>query len=370
MDSPRSGISLQRQALFWGAGAVAVILILFVLKDVLLPFVAGFALAYLLDPLADRLTRTGISRTLAALIILVGFTVLLIVIGATMAPLLADQFTALMRDLPGYFDRVQSVLIEQLGWLRGLLGGELPTVQGSVGQIVSQGANWLVTALSGLWAGGSALISVASLLVVTPVVAFYMLVDWDRMVNSIDSWLPLQSRDTIRALARDMNRAVAGFVRGQAIVCILLGVMYALGLTLVGLNFGLLIGLVAGIIGFIPYVGTLTGLLVGTGVAIAQFWPDYISIGGVLAVFAVGQFVEGNILQPNLVGRQVGLHPVWLMFALLAFGSLFGFVGLLLAVPLAAAIGVLIRFALARYKESVLYTGALPPGKTDRKRKA
>lgn len=348
-------VTIHRTAIIWVAGFIVLIGILWLLKGVLLPFVAGFALAYLLDPLADRLAKAGLGRTLAALVILCGFTLVVIMFIATMAPLLADQFQQFMSDLPGYIERVAGVVSEQLGWLRSLMGGG--SIQGSTGEIVSQAGSWLATALGGLWAGGAALVSIAGLFVVTPVVAFYMLVDWDRMVSTVDSWLPVHSRNTIRALARDMNRAVAGFIRGQAVVCMLLGAMYAVGLTLVGLNFGLLIGLVAGIISFVPYVGTLTGFVLALGVAIAQFWPDFLSIGGVFLVFGVGQFIEGNILQPNLVGRQVGLHPVWLMFALFAFGALFGFVGVLLAVPLAAAIGVLMRFAVAQYKESALYRG-------------
>ena len=353
-------LRIRRHAIVWSAGILLIVLILWVLKGVLLPFVAGFALAYLLDPLADKLARTGLGRTLSALLILIGSVLVLGLIGALVVPLLAEQFQAFMRDLPGYIDRVRELATGPISWVRGTFGGQLGSVNEAAGQIVNQGANWLTSVLGGVLAGGAALISVASLLVVTPVVAFYMLVDWDRMVTTVDSWLPLQNRDTIRRLAREMNNAVAGFIRGQAIVCLALGVMYAVGLTLVGLNFGLLIGLGAGIISFVPYVGTLTGFLVGTGVALAQFWPDYFSIGAVMAVFAVGQFIEGNILQPNLVGRQVGLHPVWLMFALFAFGGLFGFVGVLLAVPLAAAIAVLMRFALGQYKESSLYTGAQP----------
>ncbi len=359
-EHPQTEVTIHRTAVIWLAVFLILIGILWLLKGILLPFVAGFALAYLLDPLADRLARAGMGRTLAALVILCGFTLLAVLMIATMAPLLVDQFQQFMRDMPGYIERVSGVFTEQLGWLRNLLGGRLGSLEGSAGEIVSSAGSWLATALGGLWAGGAALMSVVGLFVVTPVVAFYMLVDWDRMVSTVDSWLPRQNRDTIRMLARDMNRAVAGFVRGQAVVCMLLGAMYAVGLTLVGLNFGLLIGLGAGIVSFIPYVGTITGFLVAAGVAIAQFWPDFMSIGAVFLVFGLGQFVEGNILQPNLVGRQVGLHPVWLMFALFAFGSLFGFVGVLLAVPLAAAIGVLMRFAVARYKESVLYRGPEP----------
>ncbi|MDP2733554.1 MAG: AI-2E family transporter, partial [Hoeflea sp.] len=167
--------------------------------------------------------------------------------------------------------------------------------------------------------------------------------------------------ETVRALANEINRSVAGFVRGQGSVCLILGLIYAIGLSIIGLNFGLLIGLFAGIISFIPYVGSLVGLVLALIVAVVQFWPDFVMIGAVIAVFAVGQFFEGNILQPRLVGSSVGLHPVWLMFALFAFGALFGFVGMMIAVPAAASVGVLVRFAISRYLDSDLYHGSQRP---------
>ena len=202
-----------------------------------------------------------------------------------------------------------------------------------------------------------ALFNIAGLFVVTPVVAFYMLLDWDRMVAKVDSWVPREHVATVRAIATDINTSSAGFVRGQGTLSLVLGIYYAIGLTLTGLNFGILIGLFAGLISFIPYVGSLVGLVLSVGVAIIQFWPDYFMIGAVALVFIVGQFIEGNILHPLLVGKSVGLHPVWLMFALFAFGALFGFVGLLIAVPAAAAVAVLVRFAINRYLESPLYRG-------------
>jgi predicted PurR-regulated permease PerM len=208
-----------------------------------------------------------------------------------------------------------------------------------------------------VWAGGRAVLSIFSLLVITPVVAFYFLADWPRMIARLDRLVPRQHHATVTALARETDRAIAGFLRGQTVVCLLLGLFYALALSLVGLNFGLLIGLLSGLISFIPYVGSITGLILSVGVALAQFWPDWIWVAVVLAIFLFGQFVEGNVLVPKLVGDSVGLHPLSLMFALFAFGYLFGFVGLLLAVPLAAAIGVLVRFAVRRYVESPLYTG-------------
>ncbi|HYF57143.1 MAG TPA: AI-2E family transporter, partial [Salinarimonas sp.] len=236
----------------------------------------------------------------------------------------------------------------------------LKELESSVGDFVTQGAGWLATFLRSLWSGGQSIVSVVALLVVTPVVAFYLLVDWDRMVDAVDSWLPRAHQHTIRALCREINAAIAGFIRGQSAVCLILGTFYAVGLSVIGLNFGILIGLSAGLLSFIPYVGSLTGLLLSVGVAIVQFWPEWWLVVATLGLFLVGQFVEGNILSPKLVGASVGLHPVWLMFALLAFGSLFGFVGLLLSVPLAAAIGVLARFALRRYLASSIYSGGAP----------
>jgi predicted PurR-regulated permease PerM len=198
-------------------------------------------------------------------------------------------------------------------------------------------------------------VGVFSLLVVTPVVAFYLLLDWDRMIATLDDLSPRSQRETVRAIARDMNRAVAGFLRGQSLVCLFLGLWYGIGLSLVGLNFGFLIGIGAGLLSFVPYVGSLTALVLSAGIAIVQGWPSWWLFGLSMLVIGIGQFLEGYVLTPRLVGASVGLHPVWLMFALFAFGSLFGFTGLILAVPVAAIIGVLCRFAVSRYVDSPLY---------------
>jgi predicted PurR-regulated permease PerM len=358
-------MSVERQIGFWVAALVVTGMLLFILRGILLPFVAGFALAYLLDPLADRLQRIGLSRLAATLVILVLFVLVFIVALVLLLPFVAHQLATFIERLPGIAARLQQLLVEQGGPLIERLGGAeaMEDMQRSIGDLVGQGVRWFGTFLTSLWSGGQALLSVVALLVVTPVVAFYLLVDWDRMVATVDGWLPLRQREAIRLIARDIDHAIAGFVRGQAAVCFILGTFYALGLTLIDLNFGALIGMSAGLLSFIPYVGSLTGLLLSMGVAIVQFWPDWTWILATLAIFVVGQFVEGNILSPKLVGASVGLHPVWLMFALLAFGSLFGFVGLLLAVPLAAAVGVVARYALGRYMASPLYYGAsVPPG--------
>nr|WP_194304060.1 AI-2E family transporter [Chthonobacter albigriseus] len=344
--------------LFWIATAVVVILFLYIFSGVLLPFVAGMALAYLLDPVADRLERMGMSRLLATVLILVLFVVVAIVLLITLTPILGEQLGGFLQNIPDYVNRLQLFLNEIAGGrIRDMLRMSPQDVKGSLGDIVNQGAGWVGQILSSLWNGGQALMSVVSLLVVTPVVAFYMLLDWDRMVRKVDGWLPRDHQATIRELARQMDEGVSNFVRGQVSVSTILGIYYAIGLSLTGLNFALLIGMFAGLISFIPYVGSILGGIIAIGVAIVQFWPDWTWVLVVAGVFASGQFIEGNILQPKLVGDSVGLHPVWLMFALFAFGAMFGFVGMLVAVPAATAVGVLARFALTQYLGSPLYRG-------------
>jgi len=275
------------------------------------------------------------------------------------------------RKLPEYLTRLQSLITSfDPKWLEQRFGVNAAGLRDGLNSLLTSGFSLLTTVFTSIWSSGVALVSVVSLFVVTPVVAFYMLLDWDRMVAVVDSWVPRDYVETVRALARDINTATAGFVRGQGTLCLVLGTMYATGLTLTGLNFAILIGLFAGLISFIPYVGSLTGLVLAVGVAFVQFWPDWTMVVAVACVFFVGQFIEGNILQPRLVGKSVGLHPVWLMFALFAFGALFGFVGLLIAVPASAAIAVLVRFAISRYLESPLYRGhateSAPPLPADR----
>ena len=351
-------MSLTRQVTFWMLTIAGLVLILWLLHAVLLPFAAGLVLAYLLSPLANRLERAGLSRAVAALIIvgvfLFGFVLIIILV----APLLGNQLAALIAKMPGYVARLQDLLADpSREWLKKLVGQGFSEIQQSTGDLVKEGVAYLATVLKSVWSGGAAVVSIFSLLIVTPIVAFYFICDWNRMVAAADALIPVPHREVVRYLALQINSAVTGYFRGQTLVVLVLGAYYALALTLVGLNFGLLIGIAAGLLTFIPFVGSLTGLVLGLGVAIAQFWPDYATILVVVAVVLFGQLLEGQVLTPRLVGKRVGLHPVWLMFALLAFGYLFGFLGLLLAVPLAAAAGVLVRFALQRYQTSALYTG-------------
>jgi predicted PurR-regulated permease PerM len=273
-------------------------------------------------------------------------------------PVLGSQMLSFVQRLPDYVTRLQELITqENKEWLQHLVGDKLPDIQKSIGDLMGEAASWMLAFLKSLWSGGRAIISLFSLIIITPVVAFYVLYDWHAVVDKVDSWLPRRYRDTIRLLAGQIDRAIAGFLRGQALVCMILGLYYAIGLTIAGLNFGLLIGSISGLLTFIPYVGSLTGFVIGMIVAVVQFWPDWVSIVIVFTIFVIGQFLEGYVLSPKLVGESVGLHPVWLMFSLFAFGYLFGFVGLLIAIPLAAAVGVLLRFALAQYLASPLYTG-------------
>jgi predicted PurR-regulated permease PerM len=333
------------------------VLLLWLLSEILLPFVVGLAIAYLLTPLADRLERLGVNRLFASLLLIALVVLAFVWLILLVAPLLGSQLAAFIENIPGYISRLQTLVSDpSRPWLQKIVG-EGFTADKTMSDLVTQGVGWVTTFLRSLWSGGRALVSLFSLVVVAPVVAFYFVYDWHRMIRKVDGWVPVRQRATVRQLAREVDAAIAGFIRGQTAVCLILGSFYAVALTVSGLNFGLLIGLVSGLITFIPYVGSTTGLILSLAVAVAQFWPEWTSIVMVLAIFIVGQAIEGNILSPKLVGQSVGLHPVWLIFALLAFGYLFGFVGLLVAVPLAATIGVLARFALRQYLASSFYTG-------------
>jgi len=357
---------------FWIGAFALLILLLWLFSGVLLPFAVALALGYLLDPVADRLERAGLNRLGATLLILAVFLVIVGLGLVLIVPVLGRQLAGFIQSLPETASKLQ-VLIARLGdqlseaagnpifEKLGFGSGGAPSLRPPGGDLVGQAAQWAVAFLTSLWSGGTALISVFSLLVVTPVVAFYMLLDWDKMVAAVDSLVPLAHRGTVRALAREIDAAMAGFLRGQSLVCIFLGAWYGVGLSLVGLNFGLLIGLSAGVLSFIPYVGSLTALVLSAVVALVQGWPQWSLLLWSLAVVLSGQFMEGNILSPKLVGGKVGLHPVWLIFALLAFGSLFGFTGLIVAVPFAAAFGVILRFAVRRYLDSKLYRSLSQP---------
>jgi predicted PurR-regulated permease PerM len=345
-----------RPATFWIAVILAFVVVVVLLREILLPFVAGMVLAYLLNPLASRLERLGLNRLVATLAI-IGLS-LLVIAGLIVltAPLVAREIATFIEDFPLLVQRLQGLATDpSRPWLRKVIGEGLGQAEQSIGELTTWAVSWLDDFLRSAWSGGRALITVLSLSVVAPIVACYLVYDWNRMIAVIDNWVPPAHRDTIRALAREIDDTIGGYVRGQSAICLTLALFYAVALALIGLRHGFLIGIVAGLVSFIPYLGSLTGVVVATCVAFAQFWPNWALISAVPAVFVAGQALGDYVLSPYFVGRRVNLNPVWLLFALFAFGYLFGFFGLLIAVPLAAAIGVLMRFAMRQYLASPFY---------------
>ncbi|WP_041041651.1 AI-2E family transporter [Paramagnetospirillum magnetotacticum] len=342
---------------FWLIGGTVFLVLLYLLRSVMLPFVAGMAVAYFLDPLADRMERAGLSRTLATGIICLVFFGIMGLGLTLLAPIIQQQVVTFVHKVPAYAEALQTramPLLEEV--YRHLSADDLEKLRSSVGSYAGTAVGWGMGVLKGVLSGGIAVMSILSLLFITPVVTFYMLRDWDHMIAKVDTWLPRHHAEVIRFELREIDRTIAGFVRGQATVCMVLAVFYGVGLTLTGLDLGLMIGLGTGLGAFVPYVGMLIGLIASVGLALAQ-GGEWHLLGGVGIVFLVGNVLEGNFLTPKLVGDRVGLHPVWIIFSLLAGGALFGFVGILLAVPAASVIGVLTRFALENYMKSSLYDG-------------
>jgi predicted PurR-regulated permease PerM len=359
-------LPVEKQAQYWGIAAVVLFLMLWLLGDVLLPFILGGAMAYLLDPVADRLERVGTSRpmavTLIALAVLLSFAILILLI----IPLLVQQTRDLIDAAPDLFAQLQTWLTTRFPQLMDADSTVRQQLL-KIGEAIQARGGQL---FNGLLSSAASVLSIVLLIVIVPVVTIYMLLDWDKMIRRIDDLLPRDHAPQIRILAREVDATLASFIRGQGTVCLILGAFYGVALMMAGLNFGLVVGVFAGLISFIPYVGSLVGGALAIGLALFQFWGDWLWIGIIAGIFAFGQFVEGNILSPKLVGESVGLHPVVLIFALTVFGTLFGFVGLLVAVPVSAMMGVFARFGLARYKEGLLYNGqngpSAPPSAEDR----
>lgn len=349
---------IEKQILFWGAVATAAFLLVALLQGILLPFVAGLGIAYFLNPLANRLESIGLPRMLASALIVLFLAILVGLLLVFVVPLLIEQIRQIALSLPADLQNLRTILEN---WARERLGAQFPAFQSGLDRALA-GLNENSSALAAkiaqsLWSQGLAVVNFMSLLLVTPVVVFYLLVDWHPMLQRIDGWLPRDHDDTIRQLGSDINHAVSAFVRGQGIICLILGTIYAIGLSIIGIKYGVLIGFGAGILGFIPFVGWALGILTASAVAIAQSWPDLLPLIKVLILFGCGQALDAGFLSPKIVGSKVGLHPVWLIFALFVFSYLFGFVGVLVAVPTAAALAVLVRFALKVYLDSAYYKG-------------
>ena len=348
-------MSADRRFAIWLTAFVLLGVAIWALSSILLPFVAGIGIAYLLQPAAKYLEQRGVNRSLAAGLLVVVFFLVLLLFLLLFVPLFQGEVTRFATRLPDYIDALRTRIDNLSDLIEAKLSDDdVAKLREWAGSVASDAVAWAGGLAKGALTGGIALFSFLSLVVLTPLVAFYVLRDWDRMIASVDKNLPRGSAPTIRAQAREVDRTLGGFARGQATVCLILAAFYGTALTAIGLDFGIIVGLIAGFLSFVPYLGFFVGFMLSIGLAAAQF-GTWGMIGLTAAIFLVGQALEGNFLTPKIVGGRVGLHEVWVIFALLAGGILLGFLGLLLAVPIAATIGVLARFGLARYREGPLY---------------
>ena len=349
---------IERHVAFWTAALLALLGLVALLREVLLPFVTGTVIAYFLSPVADRLQRLGLPRAAAAALIVAAVSVAVVALAVLVLPLVATQLRQLVESLPTDLARLKTAAD---AWLTEMLGHRFPGIVQSFDVVIAELGQNLKASLGSiaatLWSRGLALVNFLSVMLVTPVVVFYLLVDWHPMLERIDGWLPREHAGTIRRLAAKINEAVSAFIRGQGTICLILGAFYATWLTLAGLPYGVLIGLATGLLAFVPFVGWAAGLLIALAIALADAWPSTMLAVKVAAVFAAGMAIDSAVLSPKIVGEKVGLHPVWLMFSLFVFSYLFGFVGMLVAVPVAAAVGVLVRFGLDVYMASEFYAG-------------
>ena len=346
-------LPVKEQLKYWGIAAALFLAVFWFLGGALLPFILGMAIAYFLDPVADRLEDNGFSRAWATVTITLIALVVFVIMALLVVPEAAKQAVALVNSAPEIFQNLQAFVSERFPSLMD----ESSTLRQSLmqlGETIQSKGGALV---EGVLTSAMSLLNLVALFVLVPVITFYLLLDWDRMIAEIDKLLPRDHAPVVRHLAGEIDKTLASFIRGQGTVCVILGTYYAVALMLAGLQFGLIVGFVAGLISFIPYVGAIVGGALALGLAVFQFWGEWWMIGIVATIFFAGQVLEGNVLTPNLVGNSVGLHPVWLIFALSAFGTMFGFVGMLIAVPVSAAFGVLTRYGIGRYLESRLYRG-------------
>lgn len=348
-------LPLKTQMIFWGLATLALLAFIGLFKGVLTPFVLGIAIAYLLNPLVKGFATKGIKRTTSTALIITLFFVAIALLIILISPIIAKESTELVAAMPGYLDKIFMLIQPYTQWFQENVGaGYVEDAKGFLKDNISKILSVSGGIAGGIAAGGQAVIGIVTTLVLTPLVAFYMMKEWPAITDWVEDLIPRQNEKMIKDLIQQIDRKLAGFIRGQLTVAFLLGLIYALALTVAGLNYGFLIGVVAGFLSIIPMVGSTVGLIVAVAVAWFQSGEiQYVLI--IAAIFIVGQIVEGNILSPKLLGDSVGLHPLWILFALMAGGSLFGILGMLIAVPVAAIIGVLTSFAIMQYKKSPLY---------------
>ncbi len=355
-------MQVERHVLFWIVVGLILAFALKTLAPVLLPFVVGLAIAYFLNPIVDKLTSFGLPRVAGAVVLLLVSAAAVIAALVFLIPILAEQTQQLIATLPAEAARLKS-LAETFA--REQLGPRFPEAEASLNRAIASLTDLLpglaTSVAQSLWSHGTAAFNFFTLMLVTPLVAFYALLDWPKIVAKVDSWMPVHSASQVRQIAGDIDTTVSAFVRGQGIVCLILAAFYGIALSALGLRYGLLVGLLTGLLSFIPFAGWALGLLCALALAVVQFWPETLPILMVGGVFLAGQALDAALLSPQIVGSKIGLHPVWLIFSLLVFSYLFGFLGLLVAVPVAAAIGVLVRFGLDRYLNSSVYHGRDTP---------
>ncbi|ODT72623.1 MAG: hypothetical protein ABS75_03815 [Pelagibacterium sp. SCN 63-23] len=356
-------MTLRNQVAIWIGLLLALILSLWIFRGILLPFVVGAALAYLLNPLVNQLQKWRFNRVWATVVVLFSMLAIIVSMFFMLLPVIGQQIVGLIQRAPSLFRDLQDLATQYSPEINAWLGPERAAE-------VERGINDLTRNLLGFIARlpaelvniGLSGAAVLGFLVISPVVAFYLLLDWEGMINGVDNLLPKDHKIEIKGILRDIDKSMAGVIRGQGSVLLLDAAFYATALSLVGLNFGLAVGIIGGLLSFVPFVGAFVGFGLSVGIALVQFWPNLWMVALVSGIFLFWQFIEGNVLYPKLVGSSININPVWMMFALLALGALFGFVGLLLAVPMAAIASVLVRYGVRKYKESALYLGT--SGKT------
>lgn len=361
-ESPEFEIARFLRRLQWTAVGVGVFWLVWLLSPILTPFAVAALLGWLGDPLVDRLELSGRSRNTAVILVFTLMALLLALVLVILVPLIEGQIATLIESMPRYRLWFTSVAIP---WVEGRTGLQLATWLDLDHMVELVRSNWeraggvAATIMSYVSRSGFALIGMATNIVLIPIITFFFLRDWDLIIQRIASMVPRDHIDTVSRLAKASSDVLGGFLRGQFLVMIILGIMYGIGLWAVGLDLGILIGIIAGLLTFVPYLGPTSGLVLGVLAALMQY-GDWKHIAGVLAVFGVGQVIESYWLTPKLVGDRIGLHPVAVIFAVLAGGQLFGFLGMLLALPMAAVVNVLLRFAHERYTQSHLYAGERP----------
>jgi predicted PurR-regulated permease PerM len=351
--------SWNRSLVFWGIITILGVLSLYVVRGILLPFIAGLIIAYLLNPVIERLERLYIPRALGAGVLILLSFLTIIEFFLFSIPFLQSELIAFAKRLPVYGEKLYELSYPFLNQFSDLISvDDLEKLKEKASSYIGDMARWSLSAVVGILGNTLALANLISLIILTPVVAFYLLRDWPKFILNIEKLLPQEHRKAILSQFSQINKTLGSYLRGQCLVCLFLAAIYSIGLMLTGLDYALTIGIATGILAFIPYIGFLIGLLSAVGLAIAQS-QDWTLVGWVGLVFLTGLFVESYFLTPTLIGERIGLHPVWIIFALLCGGLLFGFMGMFLAMPVAATLGVIVRFFIAKYFHSNFYRGAV-----------